>query len=114
MTKNKPELTKAQKEQLIALVQQQEEDKRLLAKLRDNFANARSEYSKAHRRMRKLDAIDNGDLWKIMGAKYPKYQILPDTNHVAYIKNNILASIFILPSKLNVSSSVKYTLNTPF
>ena len=53
MTKNKPELTKAQKEQLIALVQQQEEDKRLLAKLRDNFANARSEYSKAHRRMRK-------------------------------------------------------------
>lgn len=102
MTKNKPELTKAQKEQLIALVQQQEEDKRLLAKLRENFANARSEYSKAHRRMRKLDAIDNGDLWKIMGAKYPKYQILPDTNHVAYIKNNILASIYTVGRCANI------------
>ena len=81
MEKNKnKELTPAEKKQFIEMYEQQQQDKRLLSKLRDNFRLANTEYSKVHRRMRKLDAVDNGDLWKTLAAKYPKYQILPDTN----------------------------------
>lgn len=103
MEKNKnKELTPAEKKQFIEMYEQQQQDKRLLSKLRDNFRLANTEYSKVHRRMRKLDAVDNGDLWKTLAAKYPKYQILPDTNHVSYIKNNILASIYTVGKCANI------------
>ena len=65
-----------------------------LQDLQDNYTLSAAEYTKAHRRMRMLDAVDNGELWRAVGAQYPKYQILPDTNHVSYIKENILASIY--------------------
>lgn len=63
-------------------------------KLNEMFSVAASEYTPAHRRARKLDAADRGKLWEAVGAKFPKYQILPDTNQVGYIKSNILASVY--------------------
>lgn len=77
-------------------------DEQILARLRENFNMANLEYSKAHKRMRKLDAVDNGDLWNALQIRYPKYQILPDTNSVSYVKNNILASIYTVGKCANV------------
>ena len=52
MEKNKnKELTPAEKKQFIEMYEQQQQDKRLLSKLRDNFRLANTEYSKIHRRM---------------------------------------------------------------
>lgn len=96
-----------------------------------DFNLAVSEYSTAHRRAKQLDMIDKCKLWASMQAKFPKYQILPDTNHVAYVKNNILASIYtvgksarLLPTskedkdiveQVNVAmESLWATLNVPY
>ena len=65
-----------------------------LANLKDNYTIASNEYSKAHKRAQKLDLADNNELWRAVNAKFPKYQILPETNHISYVKNNILASIY--------------------
>lgn len=65
-----------------------------LTQLKDNFNVANTEYSEAFKRARKLDMVDKNKLWKAVSAQYPSYQILPETNHVSYIKNNILASIY--------------------
>ena len=62
--------------------------------LKDNFNVANTEYSAAFSRAKKLDMVDKNKLWKAVSAQYPSYQILPETNHVSYIKNNILASIY--------------------
>jgi hypothetical protein len=51
-------------------------------------------YVPEQRRMRLLDSTDKGDLWKALAVKFPSYQILPDTNYISYIKNNLLASIY--------------------
>lgn len=63
-------------------------------KLREQFDLCKTQYAKEHRRMQVLDLTDRGGLWEALGAKFPPYQILPDTNHVAYIKNNMVASIY--------------------
>lgn len=63
-------------------------------KLKENYRLAASEYSVAFKRANQLDSVDRGKLWASISAKFPKYQILPDTNHVSYVKNNILASIY--------------------
>lgn len=63
-------------------------------KLKEYFDIGRAEYAAAHRRAQKLDATDRGKLWEAVRAEFPKYQILPDTNYVSYVKNNILASIY--------------------
>ena len=63
-------------------------------KLREQFDLCKSQYAKEHRRMQVLDLTDRGGLWEALGAKFPSYQILPDTNHVAYIKNNMVASVY--------------------
>ena len=65
-----------------------------IEKLTEYFNIGKSEYSAAQRRARKLDATDRGKLWEAVRAAFPKYQILPDTNYVSYVKNNILASIY--------------------
>lgn len=65
-----------------------------ITKLREQFDLCRQQYAKEHRRMQVLDLTDRGGLWEALGAKFPPYQILPDTNHVAYIKNNMIASIY--------------------
>jgi hypothetical protein len=49
-----------------------------------------------------LDATDRGRLWEAIGAKFPSYQILPDTNHVSYIKNNLLASLYTIGKSANI------------
>lgn len=65
-----------------------------IGKLKQQFDLCRSQYAKEHRRMQVLDLTDRGGLWEALGAKFPSYQILPDTNHVAYIKSNLVASIY--------------------
>lgn len=65
-----------------------------VCRLKECFNIARTEYGDAHRKAQKLDATDRGKLWEAVRAAFPKYQILPDTNYVAYVKNNILASIY--------------------
>ena len=63
-------------------------------KLREQFDLCKNRYAKEHRRMQVLDLTDRGGIWEALGAKFPKYQILPDTNHTAYIKSNLIASIY--------------------
>ena len=75
-----------------------EDDKALIEKLNGYFDTCRSHYSKVHKKMKLLDATDSGELWKALNAKFPHYQILPDTNFVSYIKSNLLASIFDISS----------------
>ena len=65
-----------------------------VSKLKEQFDLCKTQYTKEHRRMQVLDLTDRGGLWEALGAKFPAYQILPDTNHVAYIKNNMVASIY--------------------
>lgn len=67
-----------------------------VAKLKEQFDLCKAQYTKEHRRMQVLDLTDRGGLWEALGAKFPPYQILPDTNHVAYIKNNMVASIYTI------------------
>lgn len=67
-----------------------------VGKLREQFDLCRSQYAKEHRRMQVLDLTDRGGLWEALGAKFPPYQILPDTNHISYIKNNMVASIYTI------------------
>jgi hypothetical protein len=70
------------------------EDKFSLSKLKEWYSVGRAEYTVAHRRAVKLDAADRGKLWEAIEARFPAYQILPDSNWVSYIKQNILASIY--------------------
>ena len=65
-----------------------------IEKLKEYFNIGKAEYSSAQRRAQKLDATDRGKLWEAVRAAFPKYQILPDTNYISYVKNNILASIY--------------------
>ena len=76
-----------------------------LAKLNSILSVDKTEYSKAHRKAKRLDALDRNKLWESVNAKFPKYQLLPQTNHVSYIKNNILASIYTVGK----SAQLQYT-----
>ena len=69
-------------------------EEKLLAKLKANYEYCKQYYGKEHRRMRLLDATDKGELWKACHAKFPPYQLLPDTNFVSFVHYNILASIY--------------------
>lgn len=69
-------------------------ERKLLGRLKYNYEYCKQYYAREHRRMRLLDATDKGDLWKACGAKFPPYQLLPDTNFVSYVHYNILASIY--------------------
>lgn len=65
-----------------------------LKKLRSLFEETELVYGPAFTRARILDATDKGRMWDAIGAKFPSYQILSNTNHVAYVKNNLLANIY--------------------
>ena len=54
----------------------------------------KSHYKKIHKRLKMLEGVDSGDLWKTLGQKFPSYQVLPDTNFVNYVKSNIVASLY--------------------
>ena len=65
-----------------------------VCQLTTDFNTMLDRYNRDHKKMRILDAIMQGDMWKALGAKFPKYQILPDTNDIAYIVNNMMASVY--------------------
>lgn len=74
--------------------QEQLENEKLLGKLREYYSIAKSQYAPEQKRIKLLDAIDSTDVWKALGMKFPKYQILPDTNYISYVKSNLVASIY--------------------
>lgn len=78
------------------------DDKACLAKLKHNYEYGKEYYIKEHRRMRLLDSVDKGELWKAVGAKFPPYQLLPDTNFISYIKMNLLASIYTVAKSAQI------------
>lgn len=73
-----------------------------LEKLDENYRVASIEYRRAHSKASKLDMTDKGRMWEAIGAKYPPYQILPDSNHVSYVKNNIFASLYTVGKSAQV------------
>lgn len=76
------------------IVAQQEADRKIVAECKGYWDRAAPLYKRAIKKMQLLDATDNGDMWKALKAKFPNYQVLPDTNWVSYVKNNILASLY--------------------
>lgn len=78
------------------------DDTAILGTLREYYDLCKSAYAKIHRKMRVLDQTDSGELWKALGTKFPKYQILPDTNYVAYVKSNLAASIYTVEKSAEV------------
>jgi hypothetical protein len=62
--------------------------------LKENWDKAQTQYTRAFRKMQLLDATDRDRLWEAIKAKFPEYQILPHTNHITYVKENIHASIY--------------------
>lgn len=81
-------------EQTKETLQEQMKERALIGKIRECFDICKAQYATEHKKMRLLDSIDRGDFWKALQAKMPTYQILADTNYVAYVKMNILASIY--------------------
>jgi len=65
-----------------------------LQDLKSNWDEALREYGPAFKRMRIIDGTYRGRLWKVIKASLPKDQILADTNHVAYVASNLLASLY--------------------
>lgn len=63
-------------------------------RLKQNFDVAQTAYNPVFRKMVILDAMDNAKLWQAIKAKFPSYQIRPDTNWVSYVRANIHASIY--------------------
>lgn len=59
-------------------------------------------YVRDQRRMKTLEQVDSGDLWKALKAKFPAYQILPDTNFVSYVKNNLVASLYTVMKSASI------------
>ena len=65
-----------------------------LESIKDRIKDTDARYAKVLERMRILDGTDRGKLWDVVKAKFPKYQLTPDSNWVNYIKENLLASIY--------------------
>lgn len=73
-----------------------------LATLKRNYDIAYSNYTKIHRKMKILDAADRSRLWQAISAKFPKWQIQPDSNWVSYVKSNLVASIYTVTKGANL------------
>lgn len=78
------------------------EDKQLISKLKEKYDICLAHYTDIHKRIKLLDMTDRGDLWKALKRKFPPYQILPNTNHVNFVKNNIVASIYTVIKSANI------------
>lgn len=65
-----------------------------LKRIQDKIRDTNAHYNKAVERMRILDGADRGKVWDVVKAKFPSYQLTPDTNWVNYIKDNLVASIY--------------------
>ena len=57
----------------------------------------KSRRSRKERIWRMLDAYDSGEFWDTIRHRLPKHQIIPDTNHVFYVKDNIVNSTYAAP-----------------
>ena len=75
---------------------------KILGSLRDKWDIGTQYYSKDKRRMKLLNSTDNGNLWQAINARFPGYQVLPDSNWVSRIKNNILASIYTVTKSAEI------------
>lgn len=75
---------------------------KILAKLKNQYDECRRYYQKIHKKMRLLNSTYNGDLWRAVGAKFPPYQLLPDTNYVSFVTSNILASIYTVAKSAQI------------
>lgn len=73
-----------------------------LCVLKRNYEIAYSNYVKIHRKMKILDAADRSRLWQAISAKFPKWQIQPDSNWVSYVKSNLVASIYTVTKGANL------------
>lgn len=76
------------------MAKEKDKDKKLLARLEEYWNLGKTHYGKNFKKLKILDMTDRGELWKAIGAEYPKYQILPDTNYISYVKSNLLASVY--------------------
>ena len=65
-----------------------------LQTIKDRIQDTDTRYLKVLQRMRILDGTDRGKMWDVVSAKFPKYQLQPDSNWVNYIKENLVASIY--------------------
>jgi hypothetical protein len=77
-----------------------------IEQLTTNWDLSIAQYSRPFKRMKLLDAAARGRFWDAVNANLPSYQILPDTNHVAYIQQNLVASIY------SVGKSARLGYNT--
>ena len=73
-----------------------------IGKLYQDYVNTKSRYTKAFKKLSLLDQIYQGNLWKALGARFPNYQILPDTNDVAYVTDNIVASVYSVSKSADI------------
>lgn len=83
-------------------LKQEKTDKEICQELAAFYNTGTSYYTHEQRRARLLDATDKAELWKALKATFPPYQILPDTNFVRYIKNNLLASLYTVMKSAEV------------
>ena len=65
-----------------------------LSHVKEQIKNTDSQYTKVLERMRILDGTDRGKMWDVIKARFPRYQLTPDSNWVNYIKENLVASIY--------------------
>lgn len=77
-------------------------EEEILKKLKEHYEVGKRIYSPIFRKMRMLDLTDKGKFWEAIGAKFPPYQILPDTNFVTYIKHNLLASLYTVSKSAEI------------
>ena len=65
-----------------------------LSNIKARIKDTETQYTKVIKKMRILDGTDRGKLWNVIDAKFPAYQLTPDSNWVNYIKENLVASIY--------------------
>ena len=70
--------------------------------LKEYWNLMKQNYSRDHKRMMMLEQVDSSDIWKAIKAKFPPHQILPDTNFVSYVKNNIVASLYTVMKSASI------------
>ena len=62
--------------------------------IKATIKDSETKYKKVLNRMIMLDGADRGKLWDTIRAKFPSYQLTPDSNWINYIKENLVASIY--------------------
>ena len=65
-----------------------------LSDIKTRIKDTETQYTKVVKKMYILDGTDRGKLWNVIDAKFPAYQLTPDSNWINYIKENLVASIY--------------------